>query len=156
MQQKGYGFWSQDPRPFCCKSLTSLSWLWESPFWSEPSVFFCKKGWHSQCSVAQLCPTLCNPMDCSPLGSSVHGILQARIMEWDAIPSFRASSWPRDRTQVSCIAGRFFIIWSTREACPPRKPVSMSLVASGSVPAVQPKGCGCGFSGSKVGGNNWC
>ena len=52
----------------------------------------------------------------SPPGSSVPGILQARILEWVAIPSSRASSWPRDRTQVSCIAGWFFTIWATRES----------------------------------------
>ena len=64
--------------------------------------------------VAQLCPTLCDPMDCSLPGSSVHGILQARILEWVAIPFFRGSSQPRDWTQVSCIAGGFFTIWATR------------------------------------------
>ena len=46
--------------------------------------------------VTQLCPTLCDHVDCSPLGSSVHGILQARILEWDAIPFSRQSSQPRD------------------------------------------------------------
>ena len=51
---------------------------------------------------------LWDPMDCSPPGSSVHGILQARILQWVAIPFSRASSRPRDRSQVSCIAGRFF------------------------------------------------
>ena len=66
--------------------------------------------------VAQLCPTLCDPMDYSPLGSSVHGILQARILEWVTISFSRGSSWPRDRTWVFCIAGRFFIVWATREA----------------------------------------
>ena len=73
--------------------------------------------------VAQLCPTLCNPMDCSPPGSSVHGILQARTVEWVAMPSSRGSSWPRDQRvsltqgpRVPCIAGRFFAIWATREA----------------------------------------
>ena len=55
-------------------------------------------------------------MDYSSPGSSVHGILQARIPEWVAIPFFRGSSWPRDRTQVSCIAGSFFTAWATREA----------------------------------------
>ena len=55
--------------------------------------------------VAQSCMTLCDPMDCSPPGSSVHGILHARILEWVAIPSFRGSSGPRDRTQESGIAG---------------------------------------------------
>ena len=67
------------------------------------------------CLVAQLCPTLCDPMDCSLQGSSVHGIFQARILEWVAVPSFRGSSQPRDQTQVSCIAGGFFTIWATRE-----------------------------------------
>ena len=60
------------------------------------------------CLVAQLCPTLCDPMDCSPPGSSVHGISQARILEWVAISFSRGSSQPRDRTSVSCIAGGFF------------------------------------------------
>ena len=58
--------------------------------------------------VTQSCPTLFNPMDCSLPGSSVHGILQARILEWVAVPFSRGSSQPRDRTQVSHIAGRFF------------------------------------------------
>ena len=61
-------------------------------------------------SVAQLCQTLCNPMDYSLPGSSVYGILQARILEWVAIPFSRGSSQPRDRTWVSYIAGRFFPI----------------------------------------------
>ena len=51
-----------------------------------------------------------DPMDCSPQGSSVHGILQARILEWVAMPSSRRSSQPRDRTWVSYIAGRFFTV----------------------------------------------
>ena len=67
-------------------------------------------------SLAQSCLTLRNPMDCSPPGSSVHGNLQARILEWVAIPFSRGSSQPRDQTQVSHIAGRFFTIWATREA----------------------------------------
>ena len=66
--------------------------------------------------VAQSCPTLCDPVDCSPPGSSVHGILQARILEWVAISFSRGSSRPRDRTQVSCIAGRCFNLWTSREA----------------------------------------
>ena len=65
--------------------------------------------------VAQSCPTLCNPMDCSLAGSSVNGILQATILQWVAVPFFRGSSWPRDQTQVSSIAGRFFTVWATRE-----------------------------------------
>ena len=62
------------------------------------------------CLVAQSCQTLCNPIDCSPPGSPVHGILQARILEWVAVPSSRRSFPPRDRTQVSRIAGGFFTI----------------------------------------------
>ena len=68
--------------------------------------------------VAQLCPTLCDSMDCSPPGSSVHGILQTRILEWVAIFFSRGSSWPRDRTWESSIAVRFFTVWVTREAHP--------------------------------------
>ena len=63
---------------------------------------------HCCCSVAQSCPTFCDPMDCSPPGSSVYGIFQARILEWAAISFSRGSSWPRDRTLITCIAGRFF------------------------------------------------
>ena len=65
--------------------------------------------------VALSCLTLCDPMDCSLPGSSAHGILQARILEWVAIPSSRGSSWARDWTWVSCVAGRFFTIWATRD-----------------------------------------
>ena len=53
--------------------------------------------------VAQMCPTLCDPRDCSPTGSSVHGTLQARLWEWVAISSSRESSWPRDWTHISCL-----------------------------------------------------
>ena len=67
-------------------------------------------------SISQSCPTLCYPIDCNPPSSSVHEILQARILEWVAIHFSRGSSQPRDRTQVSCIAGRFFTVWATREA----------------------------------------
>ena len=56
-----------------------------------------------------------DPMDCSLWGSSVHGIFQARVLEWIAISFSRVSSWPRNRTCVSCIAGRRFTIWATRE-----------------------------------------
>ena len=60
--------------------------------------------------VAQSCLTPCDPMDCNPPGSSVHGILQAGILEWVALPSSRGSSQPKDRTAVSRIAGRFFTV----------------------------------------------
>ena len=68
------------------------------------------------CLVTQWWPTLCDPMDCSMPGSSVHGILQARILELVAMPSSRGSSQPRDQTRVSCTAGRFFTIWAIGEA----------------------------------------
>ena len=58
-----------------------------------------------------VCPTLCDPLD-----YTVHGILQARILEWVAVPFSRRSSQPRDQTQVSHIAGGFFTSWATREA----------------------------------------
>ena len=64
----------------------------------------------------QLCLTLCDSMDRSPPGSSVHGIPQARILEWIAIPFSRGSSPCRDQTLVSCTAGRFLTIKATREA----------------------------------------
>ena len=64
--------------------------------------------------LLQSCPTLCDPVDCSLPGSS--RFLQARIQEWIAVPSSRSSSRPRDRTWVSCIAGRLFIAKTTREA----------------------------------------
>ena len=55
------------------------------------------------CVVAKLCPTLCNPMNCSPPGSSVHEIFKARMLKWSAIFSSRGSSWPRDWTHFSCL-----------------------------------------------------
>ena len=64
----------------------------------------------SESEVPQLCPTLCDPMDCSLSVSSVHGIFQARVQEWIAISFSRGSSRPRNRNQVSCIAGKFFTI----------------------------------------------
>ena len=67
--------------------------------------------WSVLSLVAQSCPTLCNPMDCNLPGSSIHGILQARILEWVAMPSSRASSQPRDWTQVSCITDGSFTVW---------------------------------------------
>ena len=81
--------------------------------------------------TTQLCPSLflflsrvqlCDPMDCSPPGSSVHGILQARILEWGAISFSGWSSWPRDQTHVSCFAGGFFFFFNTE---PPGKPSSV-------------------------------
>ena len=70
----------------------------------------------SESEVAQSCPTLCVPIDCSPPGSSVHGIFQAGVLEWVAISFSRGSSRPRDRSRVSCIPGRHFSLWASREA----------------------------------------
>ena len=68
----------------------------------------------NESEVAQSSLTLCDPMDCSLSCSSIHGIFQARVLEWIAISSSRGSSWPRNRTQVSRIAGRRFTVWATR------------------------------------------
>ena len=78
-----------------------------SPIWSQ--VYSIPRS-VQVVKVAQWCPTICNPMD-----YTVHGIIQARILE-NPLPFSRGSSQPRDRTQVSCIAGGFFASWATREA----------------------------------------
>ena len=80
--------------------------------WTNNKFLLHSTGSYIQCIalVVQSCPALWDPMDCSFVGSSVHGILQARVLEWIAIPFFKASFQPRDQTQVSCIAGRFLTI----------------------------------------------
>ena len=88
-----------------------------------PLLFFKQISWlcfsvdvvYEKSEVAQSCPTLSNPMDCSLPGSSFHGIFQARMLEWVAISFPRAPSWPKNRTQVSHTVGRFFTIWATHE-----------------------------------------
>ena len=89
-----YHFISVTPMFSWCKELIY-------PFWSLVKF--------------QSCPTLCNPRDCSPPGSTVHEILQARILEWVAILFSREFFQIRDRIWVSCTAGRFFTIWATRD-----------------------------------------
>ena len=81
-------------------------------------------------------------MDCSPPGSSVHGILQTRILQWAAMPSSRGSSQPRDQTQVSHTTGEFFTVSATREALFPNKGglITMSILKEFS-PAVHWKDC---------------
>ena len=103
-----------------------LSQLFHSPLspssrGSLVSLHCVPLGWCHLCEneVAQSCPTLCNPLDCSPLGSSVHGIFQARILEWVAIFFSRGSSQPSDRTRVSRLTGRCFTVWATRECSHP-------------------------------------
>ena len=85
--------------------------LRKPPYFSPIQSWVMKRtGWW-KVKVTQSCLTLCYTMDCSSPGSSVHGILQARILEWLAISFSRGFSWSRDWTWVSCIAGRFFTVW---------------------------------------------
>ena len=97
-----------------CPQFLSVSSYWCLKSVSRQTYRFWHQVWvwmvSSVVLVAQSYPTLCNPMDCSLPGSSVHGILQARILEWIAIPLSRGSSQPRDWTCVSYIAGT---IWAT-------------------------------------------
>ena len=67
-------------------------------------------AWKMKVLATQSCPTLHDPIDYSLPGSSVHGILQARILEWVAIPFSKGFSQPRDQTHISCSVGRFFTI----------------------------------------------
>ena len=107
--------------PKWCNGWTFPIAVYES-FCSSTSQFYSLHMLHACCVYAkslQLCPTLCDPLDCSPSGSSAHGILQARILEWVAMPSSRGSSQPMDQNCISggsCIAGGFFT------AEPPGKP----------------------------------
>ena len=75
----------------------------------------------SESEIAQSCLTLCDPMDCSLSGSSVHGIFQARVLEWIAISFSRGSSQPRNRIRVSRIAGRCFTVWVPPQKIPIRE-----------------------------------
>ena len=93
---------------FLCRDFFFICVYLSLPMYSFPVK------WSESCSV--MSEWLCNPTDCSLPVSSVHGILQARILEWVAVPFCRGFSQPRDWTQVSHIVGRFFIIWATREA----------------------------------------
>ena len=77
---------------------------------------FRRRKLHIRSLVHSVVSNLCNPMDCSLPGFSVHGILQARILEWVAIPFSRESSLLRDWTWVSWFAGRFFTVWTPRGA----------------------------------------
>ena len=93
--------------PHCRRILYQLSHQ-GSPVCSCKKWKKCLPAVQSESEVAQSCPTLCNPMDCGLPGSSTHGIFQARILEWVAVSFSRRSSRPRDRTQISHIAGRRF------------------------------------------------
>ena len=110
------GAWSSAP----CESLLQMQNL-RTLLRPSDSDSACYQVYHLICMYNQIWeahgadPTLCDPMDCSPLGSSGHGILQARVLDWVAIPFFSISSLPRGQTQMSCISGRFFTVWATRE-----------------------------------------
>ena len=95
--------------------LKQSRWCWSEHWWSISVTLRADQPSESVSEVAQSCPTLCDPMDCSLPGSPVHGILQAIVMEWIAISFSRGSSQPRDRTQVSHIVDRCFTVWATRE-----------------------------------------
>ena len=96
--------------PWGCK-VSDMTELLSMHNWAH---YVFKYEWVSE--VTQSCPTLCDPMDCSLPGFSIHGILQARILGWVTISFSRGSSRPRDRTWVSHIGGRRFNLWATREA----------------------------------------
>ena len=98
--------------PSCSNSISNM--LMTQGVYIIISTILNINEWVSE--VTQSCPALCNPMDCSIPGSFVHGIFQARVLKWVAISFSRGSSWPRDQTWVSHIAGRCFTIWATREA----------------------------------------
>ena len=88
-----------------------ISWLqWSSAVILEPPKKFC--AFLKVRSLSRV--RLCDPMDCSLPRSSVHGIFQARVLEWVAISFSRGSSWPRDQTQASRTVGRCFTVWATR------------------------------------------
>ena len=88
--------------------LSPIEWSWH-PCWKPLTKYVCAR------LVVQSCLTPCEPMDCSPPGSSVHGISQARMLKWVPIFFSRGSFWPRDRTWVSWVADGFFIVGATRE-----------------------------------------
>ena len=91
--------------PFCLKTK-----LFRTSRCSQKSLapFLYFQSFKKESEVVQLCPTLCSPMDCSLPGSSLHGIFQARVLEWVAISFSRGPSRPRYQTHISCLAGGFF------------------------------------------------
>ena len=104
---------------------------WEAEELNRVSTHEKSQSHHGSGLVCMSRPTLCDPPDCSPPGSSVHGILHARILEWVAISFSRASFRPKDRTQVSHIAGGFFIIWTTRNVQSHHVHLTKFLVCNG-------------------------
>ena len=102
----------------CCKNLTQPFLFHSLVCTQSTNALYFRTYWRKEkggSEVTQSCPTLCDPMDGSLPRFSVHGIFQARVLEWVAISFSRGSSWPWDQTQVSPIAGRRFTIWATWE-----------------------------------------
>ena len=93
-----------------CNKVSILGWGMEKGF--SEQVTFKQYSEKKESEVAELCRTLCDPMDCSPSGSSIHGTFQARVLEWGAISLSKGSSQPRDRTWVSWIVRRRFMVWA--------------------------------------------
>ena len=127
----------QIPDLTACKTTTStnistLIHFAVKLFWLDIGVLMCL--------CAQPSPTLCNPMDFCPPGSSVHGIIQARILEWVAISSCRRSSWPRDPTHLSCIGRQILYYWATWEAHR-NASVQFSLVTQSCPTVCDPMNC---------------
>ena len=99
----------------CIQTISTLSGL--SPAMASLTfLWFTARGSSASGMCAQPCPTLCDLMDCSPPGSSVHRVFQTRILEWVAIFFPKGSSWSRDQTVVSCIGGWILHHWAAREA----------------------------------------
>ena len=94
-------------------------WSWKTAYSQFQGIRVWISLYVCVCSVAQLCLTLCDPMDCSLPGTSVYGLLQANILEWVAISLTNGSSCPRDRTRNSCISsfGRWTSLWGQYSAC---------------------------------------
>ena len=86
----------------------------------------------SVCISCSIMSDSLQPHGYSPTGSSIHGILQVRILEWVAIPFCKGSFWLRDWTQVFCIAGRFVMVWATRKAHIPSYPLILGSPSSNS------------------------
>ena len=111
--------WGSHAYSLCSAKREPLKWAARALQWTEGPFTATRE---SESEVAQSSPTLCDPMDCSLPGSSVHGIFQARVLEWVTIAFSRGSSPLRNQIQVSRIAGRRFTIWATREAQTKRYP----------------------------------
>ena len=101
---------SRDQTHISCVSCSGSQILYHWATWEALGSWMCV------CLPSQSCSTLCDPVDCNPPGSAVHGVPQAGLLECVVISFSRGSFWPMDRTQVFCTADRFFTVWATREA----------------------------------------